>query len=149
MPPRSPRKLPQSPALTAVHPAAGAHDTHKMNFTKFLKFWFPVIFYSAIIFCLSGIPNLRAPLAENNFDKVIHLGEYLILGILGARALTNTREHYSPRMVFWAVFLFCLFYGITDEFHQSFVAGRVSDWKDALADTLGGSLGGWLYLMKG
>lgn len=120
-----------------------------MNFTKFLKFWFPVIFYSAIIFCLSGVPNLKAPLPEKNFDKVIHLGEYLILGVLGARALKNTRKDTSPTMIFWAVFLFCFFYGISDEFHQSFVAGRVCDWTDALADTIGGSLGAWLYLMKG
>ena len=120
-----------------------------MNFTKFFKFWFPVISYSVIIFCLSGIPNLKAPLAENNFDKVIHLGEYLILGVLGARALTNTQKHYSAMMILGTVFLFCLFYGITDEFHQSFVMGRVSDWKDVLADTTGGSLGGWLYQMKG
>lgn len=120
-----------------------------MDVPKFFKFWFPVISYSVIIFCLSGIPNLKAPLPENNSDKFIHLGEYLILGVLGARALTNTRKHPSPMMVFWAVFLFCFFYGISDELHQSFVAGRVSDWKDALADTTGGALGGWLYLMKG
>jgi len=120
-----------------------------MGFPKFFKFWFPVIFYSAIIFCLSSIPNLRAPLAENNFDKILHLGEYFILGILLARALTKTQKDYFTTMIFWAVFLFCLFYGISDEFHQSFVVGRVSDWKDALADTIGGSLGAWLYLRKG
>ena len=116
-----------------------------MNFPKFLRFWFPVIFYSAIIFYLSSIPDLKAPLEEFNFDKVIHMGEYLILGILLARALTNTQKHLSGSMIFWATFLFCLLYGISDEFHQSFVVGRVSDWKDALVDTLGGSLGGWLY----
>jgi len=120
-----------------------------MYLSKFLKFWFPVIFYSVIIFCLSSIPNLKTPLEEFNFDKVIHIGEYLILGVLGARALTNTQKDYSTTMIFWAVFLFCLFYGISDEFHQSFVVGRVSDWKDALADTIGGLLGAWLYLMKG
>lgn len=120
-----------------------------MNSSKFFKFWFPAIFYSVIIFCLSSIPNLRAPLEENSFDKVIHIGEYLILGILSARALIHTQKQLSGAAIFWAVFLFCFFYGIGDEFHQSFVVGRFSDWKDALADTIGGSLGGWLYLRKG
>ena len=77
------------------------------------------------------------------------MGEYLILGILLARALIHTQKYLLNSRVFWAVFLFCLFYGISDEFHQSFVIGRVSDWKDVLADTIGGSLGAGLYLMKG
>lgn len=85
---------------------------------------------------------------EFNFDKVIHAGEYMILGILLARALTGTQKHWSSATIFWAVVLFCLVYGISDEFHQSFVVGRVCDWQDALADTIGGFLGGWLYLQK-
>ena len=33
--------------------------------------------------------------------------------------------------------LFCLFYGMTDEWHQSFVPGRDADWMDLVADTMG------------
>ncbi len=33
--------------------------------------------------------------------------------------------------------LFCLFYGMTDEWHQSFVPGRDADWMDLGADTMG------------
>ncbi len=33
--------------------------------------------------------------------------------------------------------VFCSLYGMSDEWHQSFVVGRDSDWLDWLADTLG------------
>jgi VanZ family protein len=38
-------------------------------------------------------------------------------------------------------------YGVTDEFHQRFVAGRTSDPFDLAFDILGGLLGGALYLI--
>ena len=117
-----------------------------MKIAKFFKFWFPVFLYSGIIFRVSAIPNLRAPLEEFNADKLWHLGEYGILGFLAARAITNTQSNLSDKVVFYSVFLFCLLYGISDEFHQSFVVGRFADWKDALSDTIGGSCGGWIYL---
>ena len=55
------------------------------------------------------------------------------------------------RGVTWArgfvAILLATLYGVTDEFHQLFVAGRSADRYDVLADCLGASLGvafGWL-----
>ncbi len=115
-----------------------------INFAKFLKFWFPVLVYSVIIFAVSSIPNLRAPMETSNFDKVIHLSEYLVLGALTARALKNCSD-LSWQMILMAVILFCALYGFSDELHQFFVPGRDSDWKDLLADSIGGALGAWIY----
>ncbi len=39
---------------------------------------------------------------------------------------------------FFRVIIFCSFYGVFDEWHQSFVPGRNSDVFDWLADTMGG-----------
>ena len=120
-----------------------------MKFSKFFKFWFPVLFYSGIIFRVSSIPNLQSPLREFNADKLWHLGEYCILGFLFARAFVPRQTRFcmlSDKIVLGAVFLFCFLFGVSDEFHQSFVVGRSADWKDALADTIGGSFGGWIYL---
>ena len=36
-------------------------------------------------------------------------------------------------------------YGASDEYHQYFVPGRVCDWVDWVADTLGATLAAWLY----
>ena len=121
------------------------HNSH-ISFVKFLKFWFPVILYSGMIFAVSSVPNLRAPMEESNFDKVIHCLEYMILGILVCRVIQSTGLLES-RMTFVVVILFCAFYGFSDEFHQLFVMGRDSDWKDLLADSLGGAIGAWIYLI--
>jgi VanZ family protein len=42
---------------------------------------------------------------------------------------------------------FVSFYGITDEFHQSFVIGRSSDLVDWSADVTGGAIGAAVYLL--
>ena len=41
-----------------------------------------------------------------------------------------------------------LLYGISDEYHQSFVPGREAGVADAIADTIGGFLGVWIYLFR-
>jgi len=61
-------------------------------------------------------------------DKVAHFGLYFILGLLGFWRLGS-----KP----WLLWLFCLAYGVSDEFHQSFVPGRHPDLLDLLADGLG------------
>jgi VanZ family protein len=52
----------------------------------------------------------------------------------------------------WLALLLAVLYAITDEFHQSFVAGRHSNWVDALViDNLGAALGlwvGWLIVIR-
>lgn len=113
---------------------------------KFLKFWFPVIAYSGIIFYISSLPNLKAPLERFSLDKVYHLGEYIVLGFLFTRALTHTKPTLSNKIALIVALSFVCFYGLTDEFHQSFVVGRASDLKDLIADTVGGFLGAWLFL---
>lgn len=44
------------------------------------------------------------------------------------------------------VILFCSLYGISDEWHQSFVVGRSSDVLDWLADTSGAVLASFLLM---
>ena len=112
---------------------------------KFLRFWFPVLFYSGIIFYVSSWPNLQAPLGEFDFDKIFHLLEYIPYGFLVARALTAGKLPQN-RLFLWNVVLLSLLYALSDEFHQSFVIGRESSLIDVWADTLGGMLGGWVYM---
>ncbi len=112
---------------------------------KLLKFWFPLIVYSGIIFAVSSVPNLSAPLSRYNFDKVIHMTEYSILAILWSRALKSAKPGLSGNMIWAVAVVFCFLYGASDEFHQSFVPGRSCDPFDLLADTIGGFIGGWIY----
>jgi len=45
------------------------------------------------------------------------------------------------------VLLICVFYSISDEFHQAFVPGRGSQIKDVLIDGAGAIVGSSLYLV--
>ena len=110
---------------------------------KFLKFWFPVICYSGIIFYVSSLPRIEIPYGQFFSDKVIHVGEYALLGFLFKRAMVSTTG-LSRRSIFWLTVVFCALYGASDEFHQFFVPGRQCDVGDWLADIIGGTTGGLL-----
>ena len=45
------------------------------------------------------------------------------------------------------VMLLALAYGCTDEYHQLFVEGRSCDAMDLIADSLGGFIGGSVYVL--
>lgn len=113
---------------------------------KFLKFWFPVILYSGIIFYVSSIPELKTAAPVPFFDKLLHVFEYAVLGFLLARALKNENFNWlTKQKIIWITLLFCLTYGASDEFHQLFVEGREASLLDVLADSVGGFLGGIIY----
>lgn len=89
----------------------------------------------AIIFRFSALPGGQVP---GRFGSIGHFGGYAILGMLCALALRNT----GPRTRVLAIaVLICSAYGITDEFHQSFVAARSPDVFDWGVDTLGAATG--------
>lgn len=79
-------------------------------------------------------------------DSCAHFCEYLVFGVLWLNAL---RCHLTlPRAALLAIVLTSL-YGVSDEFHQIFVPGRVCDPMDWLVDTAGGLVGtGIFYLIS-
>ena len=90
------------------------------------------------IFFLSHQPgdSLQLPPLPG-IDKIAHC---LIYGALGAATLFAFNERWQAdkkvTVVVMTVF-FCLVYGISDEFHQSFVPGRTPSSLDVLADCSG------------
>lgn len=115
--------------------------------------------WMAGIFYLSHQPTLNVPPLFENQDKVMHFGAYGLLGILllggmpmgrvgfvSQRGLRDVEGQtavqaagYSTRQIVLATLIASL-YGISDEFHQSFVPGRSPDVLDWLADTSGALL---------
>ena len=74
-------------------------------------------------------------------DTILHLAAYAALGVTVFRAFADARfERMTPARALAAV-LFCLLFGVSDEFHQSFVPGRTPDSKDLVADGVGAALG--------
>lgn len=105
-----------------------------------LWLWGPPVAEMAALFFLSAGPAPSIVPAIS--DKVIHVAIYGLLALLLLRALAAGRwEGVSARTVCAAVALTAL-YGLTDEWHQSFVPSRSAEWADVAADVCGASLAG-------
>ena len=106
------------------------------------KFRILLLIYMALILALSSLPADNLPKSWLlNFDKLIHLIEYFILGILLMKSMTSV----STRMLL-AVIPVGIIFGIMDEYLQSFISGRFSSGWDVLADTIGVIIGSLLVL---
>ena len=108
--------------------------------------WAPVVGYSVLIFSVSAQQDLSPPKFPSS-DKVAHVLEYGMLGLLWARAATRSWPHWTFRLLLISTIFFTGLYGFTDEWHQLYVPGRSSDWQDVLADACGGMIGGTGYLI--
>lgn len=104
--------------------------------------WAFVSVYYAFITLLSQIPGSAiAPAPFENFDKLVHFSEYAVLGLFIGAAFFS-RGHLSlanPKI--WAAFFLVCVLAWLDEFHQRFVPGRHSDWRDWAVDVLGAMFG--------
>jgi VanZ family protein len=107
-----------------------------------LNYWGPVCGMAIIIFISSSIshpPTSGIKIPE--FDKFLHATGYAVFGYFARRAFGQTkRDLFSGYPGIFAV-VFCCFYGISDEIHQSFVPPRETDPLDLLADTIGAIVG--------
>ena len=101
----------------------------------------PLVAVMTLLFVLSHQPGDTLPLpAVVNLDKLLHLLAYTTLGLSFLLALPPAWRTRRPRAAAVATVLFCLAYGLSDEFHQQFVPGRFSGVDDLVFDTLGGLL---------
>lgn len=99
-----------------------------------------------MIFGVSSIPAKQLPDSIAVSDKLVHMVIYAILAVLFARAVAVNNQKPWFLLVWTITVAFVAFYGITDEFHQSYVFGRSSDLADWIADLVGGSIGSAIYL---
>jgi len=102
-------------------------------------------FYCLFIYWLSDQAHLPAPMWFSNQDKLHHFGAYFVMGLLAWRYF----KHFvhSSHILAITTISFCSLYGLSDEWHQSFVPGRQSDALDWLADSIGGGLAAMAMLM--
>lgn len=109
----------------------------------FIRYWGPVCAYAGIIFYLSSLshPEEHLPIVSRFSDKVLHAIEYAVFGALCYWALQGTLNVSWRRWAMPMAIALASFYGMTDEFHQSFVPFRYSHVLDWVADTVGAGLG--------
>jgi VanZ family protein len=110
-----------------------------------LGLWVPVVVYCAGIFYLSSLTMPPGPM-DIIPDKLGHILLYAGLGFLVARYLRIGRGFRRFAICTLAA-IFCLIYGITDEFHQYFVEGRHAEFGDVVADFFGGIVGGLTHIL--
>lgn len=114
---------------------------------KFLKFWFPVLIWAGIIFCLSSIPDLKSGVEQDFIlRKITHILEYAILTFLLFRALVKEKISFIKTLILAVIITFL--YSVSDEYHQTFVLGRQGSLKDIGIDSIGILLMAWLWYYK-
>lgn len=98
----------------------------------------PVLAYAVLIFLLSSISTLPYVIPSFfGFDKLAHFSEYYFFGCVICRWLLAERCRFAKRHFFALTIVIGTCYGISDEWHQSFVPGRHATPWDALFDMLG------------
>jgi VanZ family protein len=101
--------------------------------------WLPPLVLMTVIFVLSAQPSLNSGLGviDHVGRKLVHFGEYALLAFLWWRALAM---RLSARRAAVAALAIAAAYAVSDEYHQSFVAGRDASPVDWAIDTAGASL---------
>src|SRR6266850_3887712 len=100
----------------------------------FLGYWLPVLLYVTLMFTASSIPGRNIPTLFPNSDKLEHLAEYSLFGLLLGRAFRFTIG--GTRAKFWSLATVLLggFVGGMDELYQRFTPDRQSDIRDWVID---------------
>jgi VanZ family protein len=103
---------------------------------RLVRLWGPVIVYAAVIFVASSMSQPPA-LPEGVSDKHVHAGLYAGFTLVILRALTGARLRRVTLLSACVAIVLAVLYGVSDEFHQSFVPNRTADIADVAADATG------------
>ena len=108
-----------------------------------LRLWGPVAAWMAVIFAASSRP-LPAYVAVLP-DWSTHSAAFAALSILCCRALAGGLGPALRRGDAVLAVVLSVVYGVSDEYHQSFVPGRTATAWDVAKDAVGAVMGAWLY----
>lgn len=110
--------------------------------SRLLTVWLPVFAWAAVIFAFSSVPHLGTGLGTWDLvlRKIAHTAEYAVLGALLARATARP----------WLAWALGVLYAVSDEIHQTFVAGRHGSPIDVAIDAVGVAIGvlAWVKLRR-
>ena len=108
---------------------------------QFLQYWLPPLAWMGLIFVVSAqsdLPHVEDPWLDVLLKKSGHALTYGILAWLYRRAL---RQHFgegrAPTVLRAASIGLAVAYGLSDEYHQTFVPGRNGTLIDVAVDGVG------------
>jgi len=106
----------------------------------------PVLAYAGLIFLLSSISKFPDILPSFfGFDKLAHFSEYFFFGCVICRWLLAEKGRFAKPHFFALTIVIGTCYGLSDEWHQSFVPRRDATLWDVLFDTLGVATAAYTY----
>lgn len=117
---------------------------------KRFAYLLPAFAAMGAIFWASSIPGKNLDMPFQVKDKVMHFGAYAVIAGCWLLGLRQGWGWPTKKVAIWTTVI-CSLYGISDEFHQSFVPGRTPEVLDAVADGLGAatmSLLFYLYMQR-
>jgi len=114
--------------------------------SRFLLFKLPALAYMGFIFYMSSGPVTSATLNAIP-DYVLHAFGYAALYVLVFWAVHEGMHARDGRGGYWLPAIITILYGISDEFHQSFIPSRQAAVSDALADAAGALIGTCLVVI--
>ncbi len=115
-------------------PGGAAGASERTFASALLRYWLPAVAYVALIFSLSSIHGADLPGGFPNLDKIVHLLEYSLLGLLLGRAIRFTLAGRGQTVAVVSTILLGAAIGVADELYQRRVQGRSSDIRDWMVD---------------
>jgi VanZ family protein len=108
--------------------------------------WIPAWIVMALIFIASSLPAYDLPhfgVLDFIIKKGGHMAGYAMLSIAFLYGLRPNRRSYRRSIVL--ALCFAVVYAVSDELHQTFIAGRNGSPADVLVDTAGAAFGSGLW----
>ena len=118
------------------------HTPQLKMYIRSWKTWLFIAYLLAIIY-FTLISTNKYPIFTNlwQYDKIIHLLEYFVLGYL----LINAIKIKPILTKEWNLaILFLIFFPFLDEYMQYYSPNRIPDIYDAIYDIIGGLMGAYL-----
>jgi VanZ family protein len=112
--------------------------------------WLPPLAWAALIFWLSSQPSDALPNLGVWADLAAGAAHFTVYALLMALLLGALRRGASlaDRQRWLLAFALVALYGLSDEFHQSFVPGRDPALLDWLTDVAGATLAWWVSVRR-
>lgn len=105
-----------------------------------------LLFWLGLIFILSSEPASFFPAVFSDVENALmHIFLYAVLAYLAVAAAEQWFSVKSFNRIFLFSIFFSVFYGITDEYHQSFVPGRSASLIDIMFDAAGAVSGAGIF----
>ncbi|MGD2048602.1 MAG: VanZ family protein [Chloroflexota bacterium] len=111
--------------------------------------WLPAVAWAGLIFFLSAQPDEtleKLGLQGQLLSIGGHLVVYFVLMVLLVVTL-HFSSNLSSRQIYIGAFLIVALYGLSDEYHQSFVPGRTATMADWFVDLVGAAIA-WIILLR-